>query len=1026
MTSNESYTSATKNGRQPAALLLALMLAGLVLRSGWLGWQPLWWDEGYSVYFATESLVNMLWLTARDIHPPLYYALLHGWVAALGGPEPLTLRTFSVLVGFISLPTFYWLALAFFPTRRRLALVATLLLLSSPIHVYYSQEVRMYGLAMLLSMAATGCFWLLLQGQLPPNSDPAAARPAPNHAARERAARLWVGYLLFTTLSLYTLYYTAFLFAAHLAWALWSCRKQISACRPLLSALLLAALLYLPWIIYTAAQLQSYISEKVVADNDAAIGLLHYLFQHLLAFTGGHLTAEFSLLVWLRYAGLVALCLLLLNQLRQTYWGAAQSAGAKFALPAGNGEEGTKVAPARALLWFLLAPSAISFLINLFLPFAPEGGERLLLFVLPYFLLLIAFGIEENWHWRLGMAALLLMLIGAAAGIFAFYTLPRYSARDYRPVVGQMLQQGAPSDTLLAIFPWQVGYWRAYTAQPLRTYGAMDEESPLGPQPLLIGQGAIAWGEEVERQIQNALAQGTLWFPEPLSLGSSLPLQIERYLWNQAAGVTPDGSIRGFNVENRWANPTTRLTAWRWLPQPRLRPLDLRFGQLTLRQVGVGPTQVESANRVIGARLLWHVDTSSAGHSYQASLRLVDQNNRVWASRDVVVSPLDELMGGSDSAAAAQSAPNEFEMVVGLLAPVGVPPGEYHFVIGVGEMNQPASPLDSVEVTPLLPEGQEKLFIQLAQVQIEAPSVPVPAFRLPIQHALEPVARRDGVAFLGYAGLEERETVLAGDEFAVTLFVRRLASEEPLPSHELYVSLLDSSGAGVAGWEGWPLSDYSTTEWKDGALVQLPIEFALPATLPSAAYRVIVGLLEPASGAKSAPVELAAVKIRQRSARFEPPQMEHPLHQPVQFGAHVQLVGYDLAHLPEPDRLELRLHWRVLQSLLPAHNIFVHLVDESGQIITQSDGPPRSVLAGGDTGRAPTGSWLPDEYLTTSHQVVLMPEIGSALGLDEATGDISLANQPLGLRVGLYVPEGGQRLPASVNGQPAGDAALLK
>jgi hypothetical protein len=47
-----------------------LAAAGGGLRSLRLDWQPLWWDEGYSVYFATEPLARMLALTARDIHPP--------------------------------------------------------------------------------------------------------------------------------------------------------------------------------------------------------------------------------------------------------------------------------------------------------------------------------------------------------------------------------------------------------------------------------------------------------------------------------------------------------------------------------------------------------------------------------------------------------------------------------------------------------------------------------------------------------------------------------------------------------------------------------------------------------------------------------------------------------------------------------------------------------------------------------------------------------------------------------------------
>lgn len=46
-----------------------------------LGWQPLWWDEGYSLYFATEPLGRMAALTAHDIHPPVLLLCAAGRLA---------------------------------------------------------------------------------------------------------------------------------------------------------------------------------------------------------------------------------------------------------------------------------------------------------------------------------------------------------------------------------------------------------------------------------------------------------------------------------------------------------------------------------------------------------------------------------------------------------------------------------------------------------------------------------------------------------------------------------------------------------------------------------------------------------------------------------------------------------------------------------------------------------------------------------------------------------------------------------
>ena len=170
-----------------------------------------------------------------------------------------------------------------------------------------------------------------------------------------------------------------------------------------------------------------------------------------------------------------------------------------------------------ALWTWLAVPVLLGWLINLRLPFFPTGGERLLLVTLPYLLLLLAYGIDRTWRVaHLGKLAAAAMAINAAIGVAAFYTTPRYTADDYRPLIRQMVQQGDNQATFLAIFPWQVGYWRAYT-------GPDQQAAQLGPKPLLLSDTAVDWSPAVAGEIDKALEQGTVWFPEPLTFGSSLP-----------------------------------------------------------------------------------------------------------------------------------------------------------------------------------------------------------------------------------------------------------------------------------------------------------------------------------------------------------------------------------------------------------------------------------------------------------------------------------------------------------------------
>ncbi len=918
-----------------------------------LDWQPLWWDEGYSVYFATESLTRMVLLTARDIHPPLYYALLHGWLDLWGNAGPIALRSMSVLIGVATVPALWWAANGFFPGRRRVSFLAVGLLVVSPMHVFYSQEVRMYGLEMLLGLLSTGFFWRMM-----------------HPSSRADFRRAWLGYVLTTLFALYTEYYVAFLPGAHLLWALYTWRKQPAKWRPVLTADALIALAYLPWILYAAPKLIPYIDQKIVADNDRPLNLLSYLGRHVLAFSAGHVPAMSPALDWLRYVGVGSVLLLVglggarwfLHRTKRkatdTALGVSDSGNRPFRLPSATS----------ALLAFLLVPVVIGFGLNLRLPFFPEGGERVLLFVMPYFLLLVAWGVDRTFDAAgLGTAAVLLgmLLLGAGAGLFAFYTVARYSENDYRPLIRQVTQQGADEDTVFTVFPWQVGYWRAYAP----VFGRGEQHGPwpvLSPSP--------AWNEQVASTLDEALRQGRVWFPEHLALGAILETQAENYL-----------AERAINFEDRWYTTTTRLSAWSQGQSSTPRSLGADFGPVQLASVGVAPQEVASANQVLDINFVWQVNPS-LDDPLGVTLRLQDGNGTVWANRDY--QPLG-LWGDP-------SPDGQIQEDVGLLVPPGLPPGPYAVVAGVGYV-------DEESLLPArTPAGDEEELVTLANVQVVEPEQPVSPIRLPIQWPLAEPEERDGFAFLGYAGYVPDAPPWSGETIRIVLFVQNRNSS---PVHrELYVSLLDKDGAGVAGWEGWPLPGYFTEQWRPGALVQLPVEIYLPAGLSAGEYTLVAGFQDASGSGRSKPAVLGRLSTRRRAATYERPQPTTQLDPPPQFGTHARLIGYDL-HDGDGDYVDLVLYWEVLQTLLPPHHVFVHLDGPAGNTLTQDDAVPGGH---GDT-PAPTGSWLPGEFITDAHRLPLP------------------ATMPDGvkIRVGLYDPETGVRLPVFVEGAAKGDAVEI-
>jgi len=71
----------------PTAPMLLILWLAFALRVWQLGAQSLWYDEAVSLFIARQAIPDLLAHTAGDIHPPLYYALLHYWLAWTGASE---------------------------------------------------------------------------------------------------------------------------------------------------------------------------------------------------------------------------------------------------------------------------------------------------------------------------------------------------------------------------------------------------------------------------------------------------------------------------------------------------------------------------------------------------------------------------------------------------------------------------------------------------------------------------------------------------------------------------------------------------------------------------------------------------------------------------------------------------------------------------------------------------------------------------------------------------------------------------
>ena len=125
-------------------VVLIITLTGGLLRVFILANKGMWLDETFSVWLANHSVGDMLqWIVRIDQHPPLYYLLLHYWVA-LNGDTPYQVRLLSALFGTATIPVVYLIGKRM--SGVVMGFVAALLLALSLFNIYFAQETRMYTL----------------------------------------------------------------------------------------------------------------------------------------------------------------------------------------------------------------------------------------------------------------------------------------------------------------------------------------------------------------------------------------------------------------------------------------------------------------------------------------------------------------------------------------------------------------------------------------------------------------------------------------------------------------------------------------------------------------------------------------------------------------------------------------------------------------------------------------------------------------------------------------------------------------
>ena len=148
----------------PPVVALGIVIVAAVLRFRRLGDESFWLDEAFTWVFVTEKYTTVELLTrlpSEDVHPPLYYLLMDGWVAVAGASEAV-MRLPSALFGVAAVWLTYAVGAKLFDEWAGVGAAAVVGV--STFHLYYSQEARMYSLLVLLALASYYFFVDLADG----------------------------------------------------------------------------------------------------------------------------------------------------------------------------------------------------------------------------------------------------------------------------------------------------------------------------------------------------------------------------------------------------------------------------------------------------------------------------------------------------------------------------------------------------------------------------------------------------------------------------------------------------------------------------------------------------------------------------------------------------------------------------------------------------------------------------------------------------------------------------------------------
>ena len=315
----------------------------------------------------------------------------------------------------------------------------------------------------------------------------------------------------------------------------------------------------------------------------------------------------------------------------------------------------------------------------------------------------------------------------------------------------------------------------------------------------------------------------------------------------------------------------------------------------------------------------------------------------------------------------------------------GTPPGVYDIVVTLFDKATlaPATLTDTIGGQAAGPTAV------IGQIEIVNPERPPDLeAQYPVEHDFPAM----GLRLRGYN--QDRTEAAPGDSVLMTFFWE---CTDPALCEHIVLRLVDETGAGIDEWQLPAIREgVAGDEWPADGYLRGQHLVQLPADLSSGRYQFYLSELP-----------LSTIDVIAPDRQMTPPALALEMD-----ASFVSAAGEPVATLmgladassaspcyPVPlSPCSLPLVWRADGESAVSYHAFVHLVDEAGNILAQSDAVPAGWAR-------PTTGWLLGEYITDTHTLTLPAEMPPGR---------------LALRVGLYDPTTGERLRAN-----GADAALI-